>query len=174
MILLEGFDCSGKTTLGRAIQDRTGYPLYMIGPSPKSTTDLVHSLRRCEDRFNEQCIQDRCTQVSESVYSMLRTPDRAAMAMRYLHQIQQARVIVYCRPPKMVMIDSLSSQMKDYDTASFQEFLVANADHLITIYDAIMQVATDRFFVYDRTVPHALDRCVNYIMGTLNGTPLQR
>ena len=174
MIVVEGFDMSGKSTLAQAIGQRANLPVLHTGGPTRSTSDVIACLARTENRLRDRCVQDRVTHVSESCYSMLTAPSKAAIALERLGQLKAARLVVYCRPPKNVMIDALQEHVaKEYDTPEFMRFVCSNAASLIAIYDTVMGVVSNipgiRFVMYDRTIgPKATDYVVNKVMGVLD------
>lgn len=168
MIVVEGFDTSGKSTLADAIGAEFKLPVLHTGGPTTSISDVMMCLARSEARLHERCVQDRITHVSESVYSMLTAPSKAALAIARLEKLSDAWVVIYCRPPRQVMLDAIRAhELKNHDTPEFISFVAKNSDHLITIYDTIMtrvsNISGIRFIMYDRTVPGAAQLLIDTV-----------
>lgn len=175
MIIVEGFDGSGKSTLAAAIAKRASVPLLHTGGPTTSTSDVLMCLTRSENRMRERCVQDRVTHISESVYSMLTSPMKAALALERLEEVKHAKLIIYCRPPLATLMQALAAHKdEEYDTPAFMTFVRQNAMALISIYDTVMNRVSNihgiRFMMYDRTVCTSIDAATDYIdsMGVFN------
>lgn len=171
MIVIEGFDGSGKSTLAAAIAKRAGVPVLHTGGPTTSTSDVLMCLTRSENRMRDRCVQDRVTHISESVYSMLTAPMKAALALERLEEVRHARMIIYCRPPLATLMQALASHKnEEYDTPAFMTFVRQNAMALVSIYDTIMTRVSNingiRFMIYDRTVCTSIDAAIDYIDST--------
>lgn len=154
MIVVEGFDGAGKTVLTGQIAAATGWPTYHTGGPTKDMEDVRRCLRRTYMRFLENCVQDRCTHVSESVYSLFTRPLQAAEAMSHLYEMRAAKVLVYCRPPTDVLLESVKvHEAKGHETQAHVDRVKEKARELISVYDAIIQSAAVHVDVvrYDRT-----------------------
>ncbi len=154
MIVVEGFDCSGKTTLVGKIGDWTGYPAAHSGGPPKGMPHTRRCLARCLRRFSMPVIQDRVTQISESVYGMIARPDMAALALSRIGDLRMAQVVVYCRPKTPVILERLKEhQLKGDDTPDHVAYVVQNAATMIAIYDTVMCMVSHHtdVFIYDYT-----------------------
>lgn len=166
MIVVEGFDGAGKTFLTDQIASRLGWPSYHTGGPTKDMEDVMRCLRRTYMRFLENCVQDRCTHISESVYSILTRPLQAAEAMSRLYELRAAKVLVYCRPPTHVLMEAVRHHTpKGHDTPEHVACIIQQAQELISVYDAIVESASVHVDVvrYDRTV-HVFD----WVMGEIH------
>lgn len=169
MIVVEGFDGAGKSTLAEAIGAKLGWPVLHTGGPTKDAADVILCLDRSKQRLRQRCVQDRITHISESVYSMLTHPAKAARALDRLREVEMAWVVVYCRPPDAALIEALARHTaKEWDTKEHLATIASSVEQLIRIYDAVMEVAaihTARMIRYDRTVPGILERTVNEVEG---------
>lgn len=139
MIVVEGFDGSGKTTLSQLIAESIGWPVYHTGGPTRDLADVHRCLHRSALRYSEHCIQDRCTHISESVYSMMTKPDQASIALARLEAVGQAKAVIYCRPHKDVLLQSIRTHaVKTHETQAHVRSVIENADALIGIYDTVM------------------------------------
>jgi hypothetical protein len=155
MIVVEGFDMSGKSTLAKAIGQAKGWPVLHTGGPTTDLQDVIACLHRSRVRMTEPCVQDRITHVSESVYSMTEFPKKAGWAIAHLHEIAVPVCVIYCRPPTEFLMDALREEhvAKAHDTCDILDRIRRDAYEMIHYYDTIMEVVKqrNRIVVYDRT-----------------------
>lgn len=168
MIVVEGFDASGKSVLAKKLALRLQWNLYHTGGPTKDEIDVMHCLRRSYNRMYEQCVQDRVTHVSESVYSMLSAPEKAAPAIDRLRELCIAKVI-YCRPPTEFLLEAVKNDhlAKEHDTPRHLDMVLSKSRELIAIYDTIMAVVNlySPVHTYDRTIEGADTELIEQIYG---------
>lgn len=173
MIVVEGFDGAGKTVLANQIASKLGWPTYHTGGPTRDMDDVRRCLRRTYMRFLESCVQDRCTHVSESVYSLFDRPLQAAQAMSCLYELRAAKVLVYCRPPTDVLLEAIASHAaKDHETSQHVDRVKLRARELISVYDAIVESVKVHVDVvqYDRTT-HVFDWVMDEVRSRLERQP---
>jgi hypothetical protein len=153
MIVVEGADNSGKTTLARKMQ----LPYFSAGPAPTTLTELSECLKDQWNRAQVPCVQDRLTCVSQQVYS--EAPESVLLQPILGDFVDQPGVvIVYCRPPERVLMDFSTHQVKSYDTEEHIEKLIRKQHEYIKKYDDLM--ATVPHVLYDWT-EHSVAGCEN-------------
>lgn len=164
MIIVEGFDCSGKSTIATEIARLKGWPVVHTGGPTQDVADVIRCLHRSRVRMTQNVVQDRITHISEAAYSGLYDAKRAGWAFAHLHEIAPPCCIVYCRPPTSVMIDALAQhKAKEYDTPEHMNRVIATSESIIALYDTIMEVVKQRntIILYDRTQgPHAFESAI--------------
>lgn len=169
MIVIEGFDATGKSTLARATAEYFDCPLYAIGGPPRNMADMLECIEVCQHRLASLCVQDRITHVSESVYSMLRFADRAIAAMDAIDRIPSSTVFIYCRPAMDVITTAVREEheRKAWDTDAHIESITQNASMLVELYDSVIDVVALRtkIHLYDRTQPDAIANMLKTIEG---------
>lgn len=156
MIIVEGYDCSGKSTLVEKLGRWTGFTTPHAGGPPKDLNHTRRCLARCAARMTRPMVQDRVTQISESVYGMLERPAMSALSLSRIGDLRLARLMVYCRPARTTIYDKLEHHVrKDHDTQQLMLRVLANAETLIGVYDTVMCMARDYcdVFVYDYENP---------------------
>lgn len=166
MIIVEGFDGSGKSTLARRIGERLGWEVLHTGGPTTDETDVLPCLLRSRQRMKQRVVQDRITHVSESAYSMLTHPNKAARALDNLRDIGPQVLVVYCRPPTEFLIQELSAHVrKEWDNDDHMTMVVGNARQIIAAYDTIMSVVALRNHVHhhNRCLPDDTDRILGIV-----------
>lgn len=140
MIIIEGPDNSGKSTLASFLAYELGMQVYHAGGPPASIKEMngrVQFILNNSDQF----IFDRCPLISEPVYSILRPggnmfgdSDELYKALRELKP-----VLIYCRPPDNIVLEVDSHKIKAHDSPSHIAKVTANMAMLVDRYDHIMQ-----------------------------------
>jgi len=142
VIVVEGYDCTGKTTLVEKISTWTGFVVRHSGGPPKDLNHVRRCLARCASRMTGPIIQDRVTQVSEGVYGMLCRPSMSALALSRVSDLRFARLLVYCRPGIETILNRLQThQLKDHDSVEHAEYVLRKAETMIAIYDTVIEMA---------------------------------
>lgn len=104
MIVIEGMDNSGKTTLAKQLAKNRDYP-YVHSPGKSFTWDWIEKALNKE----EIVVYDRFPVISEQVYgSVLRNWNRFGSYKGQVIQrkfINKEPLIIYCRPPEEVIFD---------------------------------------------------------------------
>ena len=157
MIVVEGYDAAGKSTLAQALARHFKMKVTTIGGPTGDIQDCIDWLNRCMDRFTGRYVQDRVTHVSEIVYSIHRNPLKAGIAMSRLSDLRQCRGFVYCRPPTETILESLRTQhvVKPYDKPDHLVRVQNDAQNMIAVYDAVARCVSTYApaISYDRTQP---------------------
>lgn len=138
MIVVEGPDGAGKSTLIRQLQD--AYQGLKIAPractslaGPLSGTELVNWLQKYGVMHG--FVYDRHPCISGPVYDAVFSDPigewEGGWARRVFHEIQENARVIYCRPPRREIVKSVNE--------SAQMVGVERSIHLIIdMYDAIM------------------------------------
>lgn len=137
MIIVEGPDNSGKSTLVRELSHRLGWPTHHPGGPPKTEDERV--LRMCEQMIirDQNIIYDRCTCISDQVYRQL-----IGISMfdqfTFLMTRHQSVKVIYCRPPLSKLMDLSTMTIEEHDTEE-QLALVRDKQRIIVAgYDYVM------------------------------------
>jgi hypothetical protein len=162
MLIVEGYDCTGKSTLVEKVQRWTAFATVHSGGPPRDLNHVRRCLARCASRMTRPCIQDRVTQVSESVYGMLCRPSMAALALSRIGDLRMARLLIYCRPGIETILAKLTvhTAKGEYDTPEHVQHVLSNAQAMIAIYDTVIDLARQHVdvFVYDYERPNIDER----------------
>lgn len=145
MIIVEGLDNTGKTTLVKELVNRLGIP-SMIRVRPKAETEFRIDLLRV--LTDGPWIMDRHPIISEMVYGpilrggmVIEEDNLNALATL----IDQSPMFIYCRPPDSVILNFGEREQMDG--------VIDQAQILLARYDFVMQFIRsrlpDRVIFYD-------------------------
>lgn len=134
MIILEGMDNSGKSTLAAKFSLEVVHP----GPAPKSYGEEQGFLDSQLRDARLPIVMDRITCISSQVYKGKLFDNRY---MDYLRQMVDTPhcLIVYCRPPDNVVLNFDTHNVKAHDTPEHLARVKANARQYLESYDRLMQ-----------------------------------
>lgn len=140
MLIIEGPDNAGKTTLANYLSQELGIPIHHFGAPPENFTQLLSRVIFCMNN-KDHFIYDRIPLVSEHVYSILR--NRNLIHELYNNGEQHYKdlretnpILIYCRPPVKKMLEGHKG--KEHDTQEHLDFVRDNAQKLIDRYDQLM------------------------------------
>lgn len=161
MIVLEGMDNSGKSTLAKKLGFQTIHP----GPAPKSFDEETNFMDNQLGLASHHLVMDRITCISQQVYQDKLFDKRY---IEYLKRMQEVNnfAIIYCRPPDSVILNFKTHQPKKYDTKDSLKKIEDNAIKYLGSYDKLM--ATINHIVYDYT-RHLDEISIPLIRSTQNG-----
>ncbi|MFA5543622.1 MAG: hypothetical protein WDA47_07575 [Bacilli bacterium] len=153
ILIVEGFDNSGKTVTCKKIQEMIGWPIiHSPGPSDEVADRFLKTLER---GGNENLISDRIALVSEEVYGKVLRGQSAfsERITRWAYLLQSVSLgIIYCRPGIEVMFGTLSEREQ-------MEGVVSHRMKLLEQYDKTVSWLIDntsiKVHVYDYTDPKA-------------------
>lgn len=166
MIIIEGPDNSGKSTLAIGLSDIIGWPNYHPTRLKRFNLDRAQGqLEAFNFGYNQlipkRQILDRCFAVGECVYGeLIRTENKLGeLAPRLLTALVNTQhLIIYCRPPESYIKASTKPEMAG---------VMENMDEIIRTYDAIMGglEKTGAFIIrYDFSKPGDFERVVGHVL----------
>lgn len=147
MIIVEGPDNSGKSTLISHLSNRFGLVKFKnvrSGP-PVNAADLYararYMINRCISTHSNNFILDRLNLISESIYgplcrgrdlwlSIYKDKQDLLTALNSLHPFY-----IYCRPPENIIMNMKTHQEKDYDTPEHLQKVNGELKNIIQAYD---------------------------------------
>lgn len=141
MIIFEGPDNSGKSTIASYIAHELGIPLHHFGKPPKNEIELKN---RIDFMFENKdfLIFDRVPLISEQIYSILREKNLMSVideANAYYVRLREINpIIIYCRPAVEVMVETLH-EAKTYDSKDHMLAVENKFLDLIDRYDQVME-----------------------------------
>ncbi len=141
MIIVEGPDGAGKTTLCQKLHAATDLPVIHSGGPPGSAGEVQERIR--ELSLFPRAIRDRCVLISEPIYGgVLRGQSflREDRAIRLLHSLPFS-VVLYCRPPEAVLFDHLDENLnreKSHKPGDHADQVRFSFDQIVWAYDKFM------------------------------------
>lgn len=144
IIVLEGPDNAGKSTLGRKLSADLSMDLIHLGGPPKN---IVEVIARCQEQSmtfqlstEVDFIYDRITCISDKVY---RGRDEYKRIFEiYQGQLRTAKnvIIIYCRPSDERVKDFSDHVKKDHETDEVVQRAISNVDRIVDEYDSLMNM----------------------------------
>lgn len=166
IILLEGFDGSGKSTLNSMLSEfyQNKIKAWHPGAPPKSEDEAIvrcheqNGLFNVADKIN--LIMDRTTCISNDAYTLMGS-DFDYYHFRHLLSDCQNVLIVYCKTSGLEDQDFIPSE---HDVEGSIEHAKNNATEIMKCYDIIMEEFEDgMYFEYDFRDENAFNHLVEYI-----------
>jgi hypothetical protein len=168
MIVVEGFDNTGKSTLMEQIRSYTGVSGHASNGRPHSTQEMFNRMHHYLD-YPHVSLHDRIHCISETVYGPIirdqytfTTPDG-----REIEKIFKAtpHLIIYCRPPREYIFN--------YGDRGQMEGVIENDVKLLHAYDQKIRYMINeggwRIMLHDYTDSNSLKQILFTIGGILNG-----
>lgn len=154
MIVLEGPDNSGKSTLAKVLSEEFGLPVYHAGGPPASVKEMnkrVDFILNNHSKF----IFDRIPLISEPVYCILRGGNNMFAESEELYSaLREIKpIIIYCRPPLSVLMAEDNREAKSHDNPKHLKKVGDNKLLLIDRYDQVMNSEmVPNYLMYDYTI----------------------
>lgn len=158
MIILEGPDNSGKSTLARELANLTRYLVIHPGGAP---IDAAHEIQCMEEQFKQSglnVIHDRVTCISQPVYNTMRNTSGPSIGTcKHIFKLLNHRhnLIIYCRPPNEIVLSMQNHVVKSHDSPEHIKLVEANQEKLVASYDLLFSLVPH--IKYDYTIDSAED-----------------
>lgn len=168
MIIVEGPDNSGKSTLVKYLADK--YKLEVLQPLSKGPPSNIEELYSNTKSLILQaihkgrgCIVDRMPLIGESIYGPIcREKDLWVPYFDYKVRLQKSintlePFYIYCRPTDGMILDMTTHQVKEYDTEEHLNKIKQNKRLILDAYDNyFVNFGNHNFFRYDYNNPQHL------------------
>jgi dCMP deaminase len=172
MIILEGPDGSGKSTLGRVLANIFDTEIYHPGGAPEPRMiDEVSS--QCVHKLRQGFICDRVNQISEVVYGPVMNDRQLITKQQSLDfmtaHVRNGGLIIYCRPEGIHDMADNQTEDPERDTAENTAKLKANHKKLVAGYDELIGQAVKFDFIargvfyYDYKRPGEFKRLLDFL-----------
>ena len=142
MIILEGPDGSGKTTLAKEISLRLKLPIIHSGGKPKDEYEAWSRHKETLRSIHERriVIMDRVICISDYVYGRVL---RGGSSMGPGHHQELAEVmrlpIIYCRPPDQDILELPEDhEVKGHETSDHVARVQSHQPQIVAEYDQLM------------------------------------
>jgi predicted HAD superfamily Cof-like phosphohydrolase len=163
LIVLEGPDFAGKSTLGKYLSDRLGLPLRHSGGPSKYPGEVNERA----DRFAKDpgpAIYDRHPVVSQNLYAMaLANGAEMVTTDRELRFYESHPLIIYCRP-----VRDFEHIPSEHTPPGYEHSIAAHYDDLVKLYDQW----ANSFAHFTYRMGDDPTRILNAVKGALNGEGL--
>lgn len=142
LIIVEGMDNTGKTTLANRLADDLKLVLVSNKKRPESFQDIKeYCTKICELAENRHVITDRWAPISEKIYGPIcRDSHIYKDENEEEFETQVHTFIIYCRPT--------IKTIKEFGNRSQMEGVIEKADELIKAYDNIPFFLVDYMYNY--------------------------
>jgi hypothetical protein len=140
MLIIEGPDGSGKTTLAIFLHTLTRLPVHHAGGPPRDKQEFLDRVDYIKN--NKGGIFDRFPPISEYVYGGLRSnPLFSDSELLDLQRSVEKWIIVYCRPPLLVIKGNALAQSAErpHKNSNHLEMIKANILWIVEQYDAVFK-----------------------------------
>ena len=158
MIVLEGADSSGKSTLSKLLAEMTGWPLYMSDGRVKSQDDLDERTRRY-DMQGSRAIYDRHAFISGRIYHSVFGDQPFRFPLLGSNYIRK-NLIIYCRSPHGQLLE----QNGVHDTPEHVAKLNRGHHLIVAAYERhFAQYPPDCTYTWDHALPQPFKRLAEYV-----------
>lgn len=148
MIIVEGPDGAGKSTLVNSLADRLRYIVHRNSGPPKDVEALHERINKYRS-LPHWTICDRHAGLSELIYGPIIRGTRIAFNPS---AILPGKVLIYCRPPLETLM--ASHVIKESDPPDHAQKVTERIKAIVEAYDAAMpawSLLVDKFYTYDFT-----------------------
>lgn len=167
MMVLEGPDGAGKSTLARVLSNLTGAGVFHPGGAPDpGVLEILN--KQCINMLEQGFICDRVNQISEYVYGPVMNDRKLTSLLKVIdffnRCLSKGWPIIYCRPVGIkYLAENQTSEVHDTEENTLK--LKANHERLVEGYDEVFSVsgAPSNVFVYSYNKPGALEHLLEFL-----------
>jgi len=176
MIVLEGPDGSGKSSLAKVLSDKLDRPIFHPGPKPFDDEALAKDEQTCITKLRQGFICDRITQISHYVYSRVIRKSCVVTDYELENFVNFAAdsgfIFIFCYPTDMIsMVDNQT--VEEHDTLEHLSKVRYNHVKLCVMYNHIYEVfkkhIPNKVFLYDYKKDNEFERLTNFLEEKTNG-----
>lgn len=159
MIILEGPDNSGKTTLAKKLSEVVGWPLEHSG-GPTTAQDRHRRMQWVFEQ--ENIILDRVPCISEPVYGTVCRGTNCFEGTTYLTKlIKRNPLIIYCRPPTSIIVN-IEHELSKYADGDHHISVENNKFAIIGAYEAMMNSIPHLYYDWTAITPNHMTLFLSY------------
>jgi len=166
IIILEGPDGSGKTTLGHTLSKELG--IYYDGSKILQTNQqYINHVDHQEDlaNSNKVTLVDRCPWISELVYSPIRRHAIRINLAKIQYYWSLPQIVIYCSPTGITKLD-VSREYKEHKNQDLMASVLKNHEKIINQYEKLFDTNKSTFsgfYQYNWKIPGEYDKLVKYL-----------
>ena len=150
MIIVEGFDNAGKTTLAKRIAGKFGWGTYHPGTPPKDELNFMDKCMTSLDMCRHKVVQDRSCIISDLCYGKVLGTEYHVDFDPWFALLQAQRpILIYCRPRTELLLDFSEHELEPHDDEKYVEKIIENSREIIEQYDQLMQETSLKGFMYN-------------------------
>lgn len=164
LLVIEGADCMGKTTLVGQLQEALKWPSLHTG-GPKTNEQLEEGMRRVE-AINSSYLIDRLPLISEIAYRPIsRDGDMVPIETQWIwinRVAELSPVIIFCRTSTLPHLVAVERPHKSFE---YWAKVQAGYQGIVDRYDFLIENLKSRtpVFVYDWTDPEAYGKMQAFV-----------
>jgi len=142
IVIIEGFDNSGKSTLAKRLSEELNLEVVHPGGPPKNIAEVILRMNEQQSIFTfgtyVDFIYDRVTCISDQVYRQDKSYD--TIFKYYISILEQYKsvMLIYCRPSLEQMQNFDDHVMQAHDTAEIVEHAKQKSSIIIAGYDKLI------------------------------------
>lgn len=133
IIVVEGPDNSGKSTLAQELSRKLGWQVLHSGGPCESKQDYMERIVKIYN--SHRVIWDRHPAVSEYIYGPVL---RGVYNYIPLNAFPRESLVIYCRPPDEVLLDFRTHRKNHRISDEHDQQVEARARDIIKVYDDVM------------------------------------
>ncbi len=159
MIILEGPDNSGKSTLAKKLNEIMDWPVEHSGGP---TTHEDRHIRMMEVMEKSEVIMDRVPCISEPIYGSICRGINCFEGTKYLENLLKNKpIIIYCRPPTSVIIN-IEHELSKYANKDHLDMVEDNKFAIVGAYDTLMSNIPHIYYDWTATTPNHFLLLISY------------
>lgn len=169
IVVLEGPDGSGKSTLGRQLEASADLNVsYFHSSKPESVYDQSRIMDEIKSMITNRrtFIVDRAPWISDPIYAKVFNRHLFISNKEIIDHITDPNIrVVYCSP-KGIKPSDVSLAKKSHKSQEYTAQVIAKHKRIIDAYDDLFgQVHKFHWMKYDHQLPWAFDDVIDFVKG---------
>jgi hypothetical protein len=141
MLIVEGPDNAGKSTLIGQIKETFNIESIHAGGPPKNLRDIETRRAAAFKNCLIGIVQDRNYLISDIVYGSVLRKSPCYNNFRLLLQMLQLKpLVIYCRPRLEQLLEMKNHEVKAHETQEHVDSVVENQKTIVEHYDELMKI----------------------------------
>ncbi len=170
MIIVEGPDNSGKTTLCEGLANTLEIKVKHSGGPCKEESDFRN--RMAKIMIDSNVIYDRVPAISEVIYQPVVRAETDnwifPIFKEYINRLLELDpILIYCRPPNFVVMDLKDHKVKAHESVEHVDKVKENAFQIILAYDRLMSRLPCLTFDWTAVSPQYYSLLTNYCISQM-------